>query len=78
MRELSEAVKETNGAALDGAAVCGGCGACEFDEVGAAERVAFDDEGAGVGSGCGGWGAGGGLVEWGVGEGYGAGFGGGE
>ena len=38
---------------------CGGCGACEFDEVGAAERVAFDDEGAGVGGGLRGGGAGG-------------------
>ena len=32
----------------------GGGGAGEVDEVGAAEGVAFDDEGAGVGGGCGG------------------------
>ncbi len=35
-------------------ALCGSGLAGELDEVGAAEGVAFDDEGAGVGGGCGG------------------------
>ena len=35
-----------------GGGLRGGGGAGEFDEVGAAEGVAFDDEGAGVGGGC--------------------------